>query len=64
MNGSAANKRPRQERARDRLEGRITFWQTALTMEITEVDGRPVDPAKKLALAEQEQANLAKKGVK
>ena len=64
MNNSKANKRPRQERALARLQERKQFWADALNNEVTEVDGRPVDPEKKLALATFEETMLAAKGIK
>lgn len=65
MNGSRANKRPRQERARNLVLRRIDFWVGFPYLdEEVEVDGRLVVPAEKLAQAHSELENLEAKGIK
>lgn len=54
------NKRARQKQALSRVQARIALWSDYTD---PTYDGKPVDPAKKLKIAERELADLAKKGV-
>jgi hypothetical protein len=57
---TTVRKRARQERAHTRLLARLQFWGQGVADEITEVDGKPVDPERKLALVQDELVNLRK----
>jgi hypothetical protein len=57
---TTVQKRARQERAYNRLLGRLQFWGQARADEITEVDGCPVDPERKLVKAQDEMVSLRK----
>jgi hypothetical protein len=57
---TTVRKRARQERAYNRLLGRLQFWSQGVADEITEVDGKPIDPERKLALVQDELVNLRK----
>jgi hypothetical protein len=57
---TTVRKRARQERAHTRLLGRLQCWSQGVADEITESDGKPVDPERKLALVQDELVNLRK----
>ena len=64
MNGSAANKRSRQERALVHVRNRIDLWSRFGQVGVPIYQGKTVDPAAKLNMALQEEADLLKKGIK